>query len=61
VNVGDNLTTIAFHYYGSASPRVLAAIRAANPWLDDPDVIWVGKELVLPGTPVVGASSPSGR
>jgi general secretion pathway protein A len=61
VREGDNLTTIALRYYGSASPRTLATIRAANPWVDDPDVIWVGKELVLPGTPAAGASSPAGR
>ena len=61
VNEGDNLTTIALHNYGSVSPRILAAIRAANPWLDDPDVIWVGKELVLPGVPSGGGSSPASR
>ncbi len=48
VTDGDTLTDLAVHYYGSASPRTLATIRAANPWLDDPDVLWSGKLLTLP-------------
>lgn len=48
VTDGDTLTDLAVHYYGSASPRVLATIRAANAWLDDPDVLWSGKSLTLP-------------
>ncbi len=48
VTDGDTLTDLAVHYYGSASPRVLATIRAANPWLDDPDLLWSGKLLTLP-------------
>jgi nucleoid-associated protein YgaU len=48
VTVGDTLTDLAVRYYGNASPRVLAMIKAANPWLNDPDVIWIGKVLVLP-------------
>jgi nucleoid-associated protein YgaU len=55
VSAGDTLTDLAQHYYGSASPRVLAAIRAANPWLDDPDVIWTGQTLVLPAPRVTDA------
>lgn len=49
VTDGATLTDLAVHYYGNASPRVLARIRAANPWLDDPDVLWSGKLLTLPG------------
>lgn len=49
VTDGATLTDLAVHYYGKASPRVLARIRAANPWLDDPDVLWSGKLLTLPG------------
>ena len=49
VTSGDNLTEIARRYYGSAGPRVLEAIKDANPWMRDPDVLWVGKVVVLPG------------
>ena len=48
VAAGDTLTDLAMRYYGNASARVLASIRAANPWLDDPNVILVGRTLVLP-------------
>ncbi|MEO6030181.1 MAG: AAA family ATPase [Candidatus Binatia bacterium] len=58
VSEGDNLTELARHYYGNATPRTLAAIRAANPWLDDPNVIWVGKVLVLPVISPSPAVSP---
>ena len=64
VSEGDNLTELARHYYGNASPRTLAAIRTANPWLDDPNVIWVGKVLVLPGlspSPAVSESADDRR
>jgi nucleoid-associated protein YgaU len=46
---GDTLTEIAERYYGNAGPRVLETIRDANPWLRDPDVLWVGKLVRLPG------------
>lgn len=59
ISEGDNLTELARRYYGNASPRTLAAIRVANPWLDDPNVIWVGKILVLPGVSPSPASSVS--
>lgn len=58
VTEGDTLTDLAVHYYGSASPRVLATIRAANPWLDDPDVLWSGKLLTLPPPRVREDRSP---
>lgn len=58
VTDGATLTDLAVHYYGNASPRVLARIRAANPWLDDPDVLWSGKLLTLPG-PRVRDDRPS--
>jgi nucleoid-associated protein YgaU len=48
VTDGDTLTDLAVHYYGNATPKTLATIRAANPWLDDPDVLWSGKLLTLP-------------
>ncbi len=48
VNDGDTLTDIAVRYYGNAGARVLALIRAANRWLDDPDVLLSGKMLTLP-------------
>jgi general secretion pathway protein A len=59
VTDGDTLTDLAVHYYGSASPRVLATIRAANPWLDDPDVLWSGKLLTLPSPRVRDDRPPS--
>ncbi len=48
ITSGDTLTDLASHYYGGAGSRVLETIREANPWLSDPDVIWVGKMLILP-------------
>ncbi len=48
VNEGDTLTDLAVRYYGNASPRVLALLKAANPWLDDPNVLFAGKLLTLP-------------
>jgi general secretion pathway protein A len=59
VTDGDTLTDLAVHYYGSAGPRVLATIRAANPWLDDPDVLWSGKLLTLPPPRVRDDRPPS--
>lgn len=58
VTDGDTLTDLAVHYYGSASPKVLATIRAANSWLGDPDVLWSGKLLTLPA-PRVRDDRPS--
>ncbi len=49
VTSGDTLTEIAERYYGNAGPRVLETIKDANPWLRDPDVLWVGKLVRLPG------------
>jgi phage tail protein X len=48
ITSGDTLTDLASHYYGSAGSRVLETIRDANPWLRDPDIIWIGKTLILP-------------
>ncbi len=58
VTVGDTLTDLAVRHYGNAGSRVLAMIKAANPWLDDPDVIWIGRILVLP-PPRLSAGEPS--
>ncbi len=58
VTDGDTLTELAVRYYGNAGPRVLAMIREANPWLDDPDVIAVGRTLVLPA-PRITDTAPS--
>jgi general secretion pathway protein A len=57
---GDTLTDLAVRYYGSASPKVLAMIKAANPWLNDPNVIWVGRTLVLPPPRVSDAAGEAG-
>jgi phage tail protein X len=59
VHDGDTLTDLAVLYYGNASPRVLAMIRSANPWLDDPDVLWAGKSLRLPGAHAAAGAMPS--
>jgi general secretion pathway protein A len=48
VRKGDRLIDLARRYYGSAAPRVLATIKAANPELNDPDVLRAGQILVLP-------------
>lgn len=48
VSGGDTVADLATRYYGSATPRVLAMIQKANPWLDDPNVIAAGRILVLP-------------
>lgn len=58
VSTGDTLTDIAVRYYGTASAKVLASIRAANRWLDDPNVIMAGRTLVLPA-PRVTDEPPS--
>jgi general secretion pathway protein A len=60
VSDGDTLTDLARRYYGSAGPRVLATIKAANPGLDDPDVLWAGKVLVLPPPRLEGVESQVG-
>ena len=54
---GDTLTDLAHHYYGNVGPRVLTMIRAANPWLDDPDVLRAGEFLVLPAPRLDGSES----
>jgi general secretion pathway protein A len=59
VTEGDTLTELAVRYYGNAGPRVLEAIRDANPWLRDPDILWKGKIVTLPGARVAVAPSPS--
>ena len=48
VSGGDTLTDLAVRYYGTASARVMALIRAANPWLDDPNVLLAGRIITLP-------------
>ncbi|MCC6767268.1 MAG: AAA family ATPase [Deltaproteobacteria bacterium] len=58
VSGGDTITDLAVRYYGSAAPRVLAAIKAANPWLDNPNVIAAGRTLVLPGPRMTDGAPP---
>jgi general secretion pathway protein A len=45
---GDTFSDLARRYYGNAGPRVAAKIKAANPGVDDPDILQAGKFLVLP-------------
>lgn len=59
VSAGDTLTDLAVRYYGTASARVLASIRAANPWLDDPNVIMAGRTLVLPAPRLTDEAPPA--
>jgi len=49
---GDNLTGIARRYYGNASPRILAEIQTANPWLANVNTVRAGRTLVLPAPDV---------
>jgi len=49
VQPGDTLSRIALHYYGSASPGAYMKIANANK-LDDPNKIYVGQKLKIPGT-----------
>ena len=58
VSVGDTLTDLAVRYYGNASPRVMALLKAANPWLDDPNLLLTGL-LTLPAPRLPEANSTS--
>jgi len=49
VQPGDTLSKIALHYYGSAAPGAYMKIANANK-LDDPNKIYVGQKLKIPGT-----------
>lgn len=49
VKSGDTLSHIALQYYGSAGPRAYMKIAAAN-GLADPNKIYVGQKLKIPGT-----------
>jgi len=60
VSDGDTITDLAVRYYGTASPRVLAMIKAANPWLGNPNVIAAGRTLVLPAPRLGGDPVPTG-
>ena len=50
VKLGDTLSAIALHYYGSAGRSAYMRIAERNA-LDDPDLIRVGQQLVIPGSP----------
>jgi len=49
VQPGDTLSKIALHYYGSAAPDAYMKIANANK-LADPNKIYVGQKLKIPGT-----------
>ena len=49
VESGDTLSAIALHYYGSAGRSSYMKIAEAND-LDDPNKIYVGQKLKIPGT-----------
>ncbi|WP_457637375.1 BON domain-containing protein [Oceanithermus sp.] len=49
VQPGDTLSKIALHYYGSAAPGAYMKIANANK-LADPNKIYVGQKLKIPGT-----------
>jgi len=49
VQPGDTLSKIALHYYGSAAPGAYMKIANANK-LNDPNKIYVGQKLKIPGT-----------
>jgi len=55
VKPGDTLSKIALHYYGSAAPDAYMKIARAND-LADPNKIYVGQKLKIPGT-VAGPDS----
>jgi hypothetical protein len=47
VRGGDSIALLAQRFYGTA--EAVPTIVAANPHIDDPDLISVGDELILPG------------
>ncbi len=49
VKPGDTLSKIALHYYGSAAPGAYMKIANANN-IEDPNKIYVGQKLKIPGT-----------
>lgn len=49
IKSGDTLSAIALHYYGSAAPGAYMKIANAN-GLADPNKIFVGQKLKIPGT-----------
>ncbi len=49
IKSGDTLSAIALHYYGSAAPGAYMKIANAN-GLADPNKIYVGQKLKIPGT-----------
>lgn len=49
IKSGDTLSAIALHYYGSAAPDAYMKIANAN-GLDNPNKIFVGQKLKIPGT-----------
>jgi len=49
IKSGDTLSAIALHYYGSAAPDAYMKIANAN-GLADPNKIYVGQKLKIPGT-----------
>jgi general secretion pathway protein A len=57
VERGDTLTAIAMRHYGQASAELLAAIKQANPSLQDPNLILTGGTIVLPAAPAAPGSS----
>ncbi|MBI1318119.1 MAG: AAA family ATPase [Candidatus Hydrogenedens sp.] len=45
---GDQLIRLVQQVYGHSSPALLEKVLAANPQLQNPDLIWAGDKLVFP-------------
>ncbi len=48
VEAGETLTNLVREVYGEVNAALIAAIRQANPQIEDIDVIWYGDTLVFP-------------
>ena len=61
VNVerGDTLWDIVDHHYGGATAELVWATVAANPEIDDPNLIFVGQQIVLPPRPGTAVAPPA--
>ena len=58
VQRGDTLWDIVDDHYGGATAELVWATVAANPDIDDPNLIFVGQQIVLPPLPGSPATPP---
>src|SRR5436190_1123610 len=58
VEPGDTLWDILARHYGGATVELVWATVAANPEIDDPNLIFVGQQIVLPQRPDTAVVPP---